>query len=52
MGNYLNPGNSGFAGDAQFRDYLNRYDVIYLDMAGGVWEKTMISILTSQAWSD
>ncbi len=41
MGNYLNPGNSGFAGDAQFRDYLNRYDVIYLDMAGVIGETSI-----------
>ena len=29
------------AGDAQFRDYLNRYDVIYLDMTGVIGETTI-----------
>ncbi len=29
------------AGDAQFRDYLNRYDVIYLDMAGVIGETSI-----------
>ncbi len=29
------------AGDARFRDYLNRYDVIYLDMAGVIGEASI-----------
>lgn len=54
MGNYLTPGNSGFAGlfdsleiadDAQFRNYLNRYDVIYLDMTGVIGETSMEDII-------
>lgn len=33
------------AGDAQFRDYLNRYDVIYLDMTGVIGETSIEDII-------
>lgn len=33
------------AGDAQYRDYLNRYDVIYLDMTGVIGEASITDIV-------
>ncbi len=33
------------AGDGQYRDYLNRYDVIYLDMTGGIGEASGMDIV-------
>ena len=33
------------AGDAQYRDYLNRYDVIYLDMTGVIGEASIMDIV-------
>lgn len=33
------------AGDVQYRDYLNRYDVIYLDLAGVIGEMSLEDVI-------
>lgn len=33
------------AGDVQYRDYLNRYDVIYLDLAGVIGETSLEDVI-------